>query len=194
MVQPPALNMDKRVLKEDYCNYDLIARCWNDEYRGVVWKNKERVADCEGLDLDEIMVELRAIVDQMQADKRKERGRKKVTPEHLAEAIRGIEHKLSRGQKMMLVVHNRAPGNRVSVKGISRLGDFATPEAAFADYASIARRLSDELAYSPKLKKKTAYPDITLLFEEEICQGRVTPETIMTLSADMVAALAILGW
>ena len=41
----PVIEIDKRILKDDYCNYDLIARCWNDEYRGRVWKNKQRVAD-----------------------------------------------------------------------------------------------------------------------------------------------------
>jgi len=194
MSQPFPTDMDTRVLKDDYCNYDLIARCWNDEYRGVVWKNKVRVANCDGLDLDEIMDELRAIVDQLQADKRKARGRKKISAEDLASAIQGIEHKLSRAQKMMLVVHNRAPANTLSVKGLSRLGDYSNPEDAFADYAAIARRLSDELAFSPKLKNKTAYPDITLLFEEEVCQGAVTLETTMTLNQDMIAALSILGW
>lgn len=64
----PLVEADKRVLKEDYCNYDLIARFWNDEYRGRVWKNKERVADYEGADLEEIMDALRAIVDEIQQE------------------------------------------------------------------------------------------------------------------------------
>ena len=77
MPQLSLVESDKRVLKEDYCNYDLIARFWNDEYRGRVWKNKERVADYEGTDLEEIIGALRVIVDEIQQEKRKLRGKKK---------------------------------------------------------------------------------------------------------------------
>ena len=61
------IESDKRILKDDYCNYDLIARYWDDAYRGRAWKNKQRVADCEGTDLDEILQELRSIVDDIRA-------------------------------------------------------------------------------------------------------------------------------
>ena len=130
-MQPkPLTDIDSRVLKEDYFNYDLIARSWNDEYRGRVWKNKERIADFEGTDLDEIMVELRGIVDAILHEKRRERGKRKTGIPELAEAIAGFEPKLSRPQKMMLSVHCKAPGQRVTMTVLSLAARTATAIAS----------------------------------------------------------------
>lgn len=190
----PSDESDKRILKEDYCNFDLIARCWNDEYRGRVWKNKDRIADFEGSDLDEIMAELHAIVDEIQRKKRQKRGRKKPAAAEIAEAILSAEPKLTRAQKMMLVLHSKTINKRLSVKAISRLGEYATAELAFADYAMVARRVCDELAYAPGSRKKDLYPGATLLFAEEIAMGSVTLESVLTLRPEIEAALEILQW
>ena len=186
--------MDNRVLKQDYCNYDLIARCWNDEYRGRVWKNKERIADFEGSDLDEIMRELHAIVDDIQHGKRQKRGRRKPTAREIADAIVGIESKLSRAQKMMLAIHARAPGQRIMVKAISRVGDYASAELALAEYAQIGRRLCDELAYQPGSRRKDVYPGTALLLNEELALGSITPETIISLRPEVTRAFELLRW
>lgn len=194
MAQTSFAEIDRRILKEDYCNFDLIARCWNDAYRGRIWKNKERIADFEGSDLDEIMQELREIVDRIQDEKRRKRGKKKPAAREIADAIVGIEPKLSRAQKMMLVIHAKAPGQRVSVRAINRVGDYAAAEQAFADYAQIARRLCDELAYSPGGRKKDIYPGTSLLFQEDICRGAVGADTVLTLKPDVAKALELLKW
>jgi hypothetical protein len=185
---------DTRVLKEDYCNYDLIARCWNDEYRGRVWKNKDRIADYDGTDLDEIMRELREIVDGIQHQKRQRRGKKKPTAREIADAIIGFEPKLSRAQKMMLAIHAKAPAQRLAVRAISRLGDYATPELAFADYAQAARRLADELAYSPGSRRKDVYPGTAVMFTEEAVIGSIGADTVLTLRPEVAKALELLKW
>lgn len=188
------VEMDDRVLKEDYCNYDLIARCWNEEYRGRVWKNKQRVADCEGADLDEIMRELRAVVDAIQHDKRQERGRRKPTPKEIADAIASFEPKLSRPQKMMLAIHAKAPGQRLMVRAIARVGDYSSPDAALADYVDVGRRLADELAYHPGSRRKDAYPGTALLFTEELVAGDANADSVLTLRPDITRALELLRW
>lgn len=185
---------DTRVLKEDYCNFDLIARCWNDEYRGRVWKNKERIADCDGTDLDEIMRELRAVVDGIQQRKRQRRGKKKPTPREIADAIIGFEPKLTRAQKMMLAIHAKAPAHRLAVRAISRLGDYATAELAFADYAQVAHRLAEELAYSPGSRRKDVYPGTAVMFAEEVVIGSIGADTVLTLRSEVAAALELLKW
>ena len=58
--------IDHRVLREDYRNYDLIARYWKDEYRRRIWKNKKVIADCEdGAHLDVIQPHFRPVVDDL---------------------------------------------------------------------------------------------------------------------------------
>ena len=185
---------DTRVLKEDYCNYDLIARCWNDEYRGRVWKNKQRVADFEGTDLDEIMRDMRTIVDEIQHEKRHERGRRKPTPREIADAIAGIEPKLTRPQKMMLAIHGKAPGQRIMLKAISRVGDYANSELALAEYAHVARRLCDELAYHPGSRRKDVYGGTALLFSEELEIGGTNGEAVLILRPEIAKALELLKW
>ena len=194
MPQLPLVESDKRVLKEDYCNYDLIARFWNDEYRGRVWKTKERVADYEGTDLEEIMDALRAIVDGLQQEKRRQRGKKKPAAREIADAIIGVEPKLSRAQKMMLAIHAKSAAQRLNVRAISRVGDYASAEGAFAEYAEVARRVCDELAYNPGSRKKDHYPGAALFFEEEIIVGSVNADTVLTLRPEIGRALEILKW
>lgn len=194
MPQLPLVESDKRVLKEDYCNYDLIARFWNDEYRGRVWKNKERVADYEGTDLEEIMDALRAIVDGLQQEKRRQRGKKKPAAREIADAIIGVEPKLSRAQKMMLAIHAKSPAQRLNVRAISRVGDYASAEGAFAEYAEVARRVCEELAYNPGSRKKDHYPGAALFFEEEIIVGSVNADTVLTLRPEIGRTLEILKW
>jgi hypothetical protein len=194
-MQPePLIEIDTRVLKEDYCNYDLVARCWNDEYRGRVWKNKERIADFEGTDLDEIMLELRAIVDAIQHEKRRERGKRKISAAELTDALAGIEPKLSRTQRAMLSVHARAPLQRVMMKAMLRLGDYATAELAFDEYVQVARRLSDELAYAPGSRRKDMYPGSALLFSDDIVIDSVGPETVLVLRPEVTKAIEALKW
>lgn len=188
------IETDKRVLKEDYCNYDLIARCWNDEYRGRVWKNKERIADYEGTDLDEIMHELRHIIDAIQHQKRQRRGRRRPSAREIADGIAGIEPKLSRPQKMMLAIHGKAPAHRVMVKAITRVGDYAGPQPAILDYARIGRRLCDELAYHPVTRHRDAIPGTAMLFVEELALDDVGVDTVLTLRAEMAQALDLLKW
>ncbi len=194
MQTKPVIEIDTRVLKEDYCNHDLIARCWNDEYRGRAWKNKDRIADIEGTDLDEIMAELRAIVDGIQHAKRKERGKRKLGATEMTDALAGIEPKLTRLQKAMLLVHARAPAQRVMMRAIMRLGDHASADLAFAEYAQIARRLSDELAYLPASKRKDACPASALLFTEEVVMDSVSAETVLTLRQEVARAIEALKW
>jgi len=194
MLTKPRIEIDSRVLKEDYCNYDLIARYWNDEYRGRVWKNKDRIADTEGTDLDEIMSGLRAIVDDIQHEKRKERGKRKPSATEVEHALADVEPKLTRPQKAMLTVHARAPAQRVMMKAFMRLGDFATAELAFAEYVQVARRLSDELAYASGTRRKDTYPGSSLLFIDEIVIDSVGPESVLTLRPDVARAIDALKW
>ena len=194
MESKPLIEIDTRVLKEAYCNDVLIARSWHDEYRGRVWKYKDRIADFEGTDLDEIMLELRAIVDELQSEKRRKRGKRKPTPTEIAAAIASVEPKLSRPQKMMLAIHGKAPGQRVMARAMTRVGEYASAELAFTDYLQVARRLADELAYAPGSRRKDVYPGTAVLFTEEITQSAVGADTILALRPEVAKAMELLKW
>ena len=138
------IDTDNRILKEDYFNYDLIARYWNDEYQGRIWKNKEKIAACDGDDLDEIMTKMKAMVDDLQAEKRNSRAKRKLVAKDYANGLRGVEPKLSRTQKLMLSLQMRAPGHLISVKSLVRLGDYGTAQKGFDAYLDIANRLTTD--------------------------------------------------
>ena len=56
--------IDRRVLKEEYRNYDLVARHWKGEYRGRIWKKKESFEEFYGQTLEEIIQHMRDTVDK----------------------------------------------------------------------------------------------------------------------------------
>lgn len=185
------IEIDERVLREDYCNYDLIARYWNEEYRGRIWKNKQRIADREGPSLDEIMGQLRALVDQLQEQKRKSRGKRKPSAKEIASALQGIEPKLSTAQKMMLNLQYRAPNQRISVGALMRLADSRSPDKALEAYCQIAKRLSDELAYRPTLRSKSANSELLLLCKQLPDLEALGRDTALSLRPEIVKAFEI---
>ena len=108
------------------------------------------------------------------------------------QGLRGIEPKLSPSQKMMLSLQQRAPGHIISVKSLNRLGDYGCPQKAFDAYLQIATRLSDELAYTPSVRRKGSKAKLALMCEE-ISASDVVPELALTLKPELVSALELLG-
>jgi DNA-binding SARP family transcriptional activator len=95
---------------------------------------------------------------------------------------------------MMLAIHGKAPGQRVMMRAMTRVGDYASAELAFADYAQVAHRLSDELAYAPGSRRKDVYPGTAVLFTEEITQSAVGADTILALRPEVAKAMELLKW
>lgn len=142
---------DQRVIREDYRNYDLIARYWDGCYRGRLFKLKERVADIEGEDLDAIVQELRNTVDALVHDRQKQRKKEPTVGEWQA-ALTALQPRLKEEQRAMLLTHARAEEGTATLGLLQRAGHYPTVPAAITHYAALALRLADEVGYNPPAK------------------------------------------
>ena len=108
--------IDTRILKTEYRNYDLIARYWNGDYKGRIWKNNKVITDYEGDDLDLILENLISIVDAIIDE------RCQVNEGELYRlAWQGIWPKLSSIQIQILQKLACAKQHKVSIKRLRKL-------------------------------------------------------------------------
>ena len=142
---------DQRIIREDYRNYDLIARYWDGCYRGRLFKHKDRIADIEGEDLDTIVQELRNTVDALVQEKQKQR-RKEPTVGEWQAALSELQPRIREEQHAMLLAHARADEGTANLALLQRAGHYTTLSAAITHYASLAQRLADEVGYNPPAK------------------------------------------
>lgn len=142
---------DQRIIREDYRNYDLIARYWDGCYRGRLFKLKERIADIEGEDLEAIVQELRSTVDQLVHERQKLRKKEPTVGEWQA-ALSALQSRLKEEQRAMLLTHARAEEGTTSLGLLQRAGHYTSVPSAIAHYAAMAQRLADEVGYNPPAK------------------------------------------
>lgn len=142
---------DQRIIREDYRNYDLIARYWDGCYRGRLFKLKERIADIEGEDLESIVQALRKTVDELVNDRQKLRKKEPTVGEWQA-ALSALQSRLKEEQRTMLLTHARAEEGTASLSLLQRAGHYPTVPSAIAHYSAMAQRLADEAGYNPPAK------------------------------------------
>src|SRR5690606_28506279 len=100
--------IDKRIVKEEYRNYDLVARYWEYCYLGKIWKNRKAVeeVDADGDEgIDELIVKMKQRVDQFIAEKQKARDNHPPTQADLVAAFKEISEKMSILERLVLKHH-----------------------------------------------------------------------------------------
>lgn len=183
---------DSRVIREDYRNYDLIARFWDGCYRGRLFKLKERVADLEGEDLDAIVSELRATVDALVQEKQKARKKEPTVGEWQA-ALAALTGKLREEQRAMLLAHARADEGIATLAALQRAGHYPTVPQALAQYAVVAQRLADEVGYLPAAK---GYEPalLSVVLTKPFSINDALPTDTVALRAHLREAVRLLTW
>ena len=140
--------IDMRVLKEDYRNYDLLARYWNGQYRGRVWKNKQRISDFiadldEGVSLESILKHLKQTVDKLIEEKLRVSPRNKISEKDIQHALIEIAGKITGEERRLLVFHSCQVGQCATINQLNRQDCGNVQEV----YTHIAKRIWDELGY-----------------------------------------------
>lgn len=160
-------DIDARILKEDYRNYDLVARYWKGAYRGKIWQRKKAVASIQGGNLDTVYQQLRDKVDSFVDSKRSSRGTTEPTAREIADAFTVIESKLTPSQMDMLAAHCSAADHCLSLIELQKAGKYPSSTQAMLAYADIGNRLMDELGYVPQTGTHQD-PSIFILIEATI--------------------------
>jgi hypothetical protein len=180
---------DQRIIREDYRNYDLIARYWDGCYRGRLFKLKERIADIEGEDLDSIVQELRNTVDQLVNERQKQRKKEPTVGEWQA-ALTALQSRIKEEQRAMLLTHARADEGIANLALLQRAGHFTNMNAAISHYASLAQRLADEVGYYPPAK---GYDPaiLAVILAKPFSARNATPNDAIVLRAHLREAIRL---
>ena len=141
--------IDRRIIKEDYRNYDLVTRFWHGSYRGKIWKHNANVGEIEGDNLDAILQHLRNMVDELIDDKLASAPAKQPTNDELKNAFLAIENKLDKQVKRTLMIHANESEATISIQSLRSFAGFDSTTDVLLCYAGIARRLCDELGFLP---------------------------------------------
>jgi hypothetical protein len=144
--------IDSRIIKEDYRNYDLVARYWEFGYRGKIWKHRKGIEEIDALDgqgIDELLISMREYVDDLIDVACKARKNKPPTDEDLLLAFKALEHKIGSAERQILKVHAANADAIISIEKAQRIGDYPVPGSVTSLYMSLARRLCDEVPYRP---------------------------------------------
>ncbi|MDT8399641.1 MAG: hypothetical protein RQ899_13610 [Pseudomonadales bacterium] len=187
LLSNPEEKIDTRIVKEDYRNYDLVARYWEYGYRGKIWKNRKSVEDIDAVDnegIDELLQKLRTRVDELIEAKRKARRNKAPTQVEFNTSLKSLETKISLSERQVLKAHAAAVGAAMTLDKAQRLGDFFSPSAALLMYSGLARRLCEELAYTPSAARGLD-ATLSILLAEIREQGSVLVLNDMAVTAIM---------
>ena len=183
--------IDKRIVKEEYRNYDLVARFWEYCYLGKIWKNRKAVEEVDAVDdegIDELLLKMRARVDEFIAARRQARKNQPPTAAELAAAFRDIAPKLSNLERLILKLHAESAGGVIEMDKIFRQTGLSSPAPVLMTYANVAQRLCDEIAYQPK---ETSDPSACL---GVLLKAVPKDQQTLTFKKDALKALADMDW
>ncbi len=180
--------IDKRIIKEDYRNFDLITRFWHGTYRGKIWKHNKSVGEIEGDSLEIILQNLRDQVDKIIDERLENRKAKKPTQGEIVDAFKAVENKIPEIQKDVLLKHANAADSCLTINQIQKMADFDSTTEALLAYACIAKRLCDEIGYWPHATSGQD-PALSIILEPSPDQG-----SNLVLNKETVAAIKSLGW
>ncbi len=180
--------VDRRIIKEDYRNYDLVTRFWHGSYRGKIWKHNANVGEIEGDNLDAILQHLRNMVDELIDDKLSSSPAKQPTKEELKNAFLAVQHKLDTQAKLTLIIHANELDATISIQSLRSLTGFDSTTDVLLCYAGVARRLCDELGFRPM---NTGHQSSAL---SVLLDDNSDDSTKITLQPSIVAVIQELDW
>lgn len=131
---------------KDYRGYELVAAKRDGRFQGVVWKNKKRAGSCVGTSIDDVMAQLRALVDETLGAMAKARTAPPSGEEYV-EALKSILKKLSDSHVAMLKAHYRAPDQTLTATELARAAGYSAYSAANLQYGNVGKLLHEALPF-----------------------------------------------
>lgn len=173
------MKIDRRILKLNYRNYELVARYFEEAYRGRVWRDNKRVSDEDVIEdtLEQVVAALYQQVDELIQQKAQLRGTACPTLEEYMDAIQAVKAQISASFLPVLVYHAKHAGTELAT--LAELGGYASATDLMLDYADFAKMLCDQIAYFPKAGNQVSDANLLVLFETQgeafnICQHSLT--------------------
>ena len=151
---------DKRIIREEYRNYDLVARYWEYGYLGKIWKNRKAIEEIDAESdesLDDLVQRMKAHVDALILEKSRARKNRSPSRSELEEAFYGSESRVTALEKLLLRDCAENCGEEgVTIKHLQRLLNLSSTDSIHELLGRIGNKLNDELGYEPKATRDRA--------------------------------------
>lgn len=184
-----ALNSLPLPIQESYRHYRL---CFCDLQKmciGEIFKDTERLAYCESIDIDSARQYCRQIVDKHLSKQSMNNSQNKPTVKRLTQAIQSIHSQIDHHCKKLLTTHLNNNNQATSIDQLKTQGDFHSTTAVFLSYAEWARSLCDALTYLPPTPTSGKDPYLSLVIQSEEPETSASSNLVIKLQADIYEAL-----
>lgn len=145
--------IDKRILREEYRGYDLVARFWEYGYLGKIWFNRRPVEEIDASDnqtLDDLIRQMRAMVDGLIAEKSRARKNRPPSQAEVNDTFRAVADKFTPLEKLLLKTHAEEEGGVSTMGNLQRLLNFTSADSVLELYGRIGQKVNDHIGYQPK--------------------------------------------
>ena len=131
-------------VKEAYRRHTVLAAKHEGQFKGRVFKDRQVVYECEGTSIDELLVTLKAFVDESLYEAAENR----LSPpdgEEYVHAFQKIQTGLTDAQCAMLKAHYHADEQTLTATELAKAAGYATYSAANLQYGIVGFNLNEEL-------------------------------------------------
>ncbi|MEX2366993.1 MAG: hypothetical protein WD601_10325 [Pseudohongiellaceae bacterium] len=185
--------IDRRIVKLEYRNYDLVARYWEYSYMGKIWKFRKAVEEFDandGQSIDELIAIMKHRVDELIAEVSRLRQPGIPVQAELNQALARLHlsGKVPEITRQALTAHNISADGCIESVAMERLTGLSNTSAIFTLYSHLAVKLCDEIGYS-EAQPANNYPGLALLLEEA-----QEHSPILTLSKCARKMIHEMGW
>ena len=176
-------------IDEHYRNHNLRFVNANNICVGEVFKDTERLAYCESVNIDNARQYCRQIVDERLSKQSFEKAYIKPGTQDLREAMRAISPQIDKNRTNLFRIHIQHKNRPISIETLKTQGGFDSTTAVFLNYAEWARLLCDALTYFPPSQPSGKDPYLGLVIQYSEPETHSDSDLCLSLMPDIYEAL-----
>lgn len=132
---------------------------------GEVFRENERIAYCESIDIESARQYCRQIVDTRIAEISSTQTGLPPDQTNLNQALRSIEEHLDARLRRILQAHWQHQNQALCIDTLKQVGAFDSTTAVYLAYAELARLLCDAMGYIPMTPRSGQDPYLSMIIE-----------------------------
>ena len=160
---------------------------------GEVFKDDERLAYCESVDIDSARQYCRQIVDEQLNKQSSENLNIKPMLDDFVKAMQAIHNQVDSHCQNLLSTHLKNRNQAIPIDELKIQGGFKSTTAIFLQYADWSRLLCDALAFLPPTQASGKDPYLSLVIHSEEHDVAASSGLSIALMPDIYKALAVIS-
>lgn len=195
---PPPIQLANKIdqenrhhlISESYRHYSLCFCDTQSMCVGEVFKNEQRLAYCEALNLESAQQYCRQIVDKHLSKQTMNNSHSKPLLENLSEAMLAIQSQLDEYCHNLLQIHLNNHNRAITIDQLKSQANFHSTTAVFLTYAQWSRLLCDALTYLPPRPISGKDPYLSYVIHSEEAKFSAEGALSISLQPDIYKALS----